>query len=114
MRGFFLGYVFGIVTALVGCHPAHAQQPDLHPKGEPEWEAATPENKDPKHIQPPRGSFGFQGCGQYAIWIFLADGKSYRIDSDHQPKTKDDMQKLLDWLNSGPSDIVEIKCGASV
>lgn len=62
-------------------------------------------------VQPPVQSFGFQGCRQYGIWVFLYNGKSYRYDSEHnQIKTAEEMKKLLAWLNTGPSDIVTIQC----
>lgn len=67
-------------------------------------------------IVPPAGSFGYEGCGKFAIWVFLQDGTSYRIDSEHAPKNAADMKKLLEWLNTAPADIIRYEkkdCGVA-
>lgn len=65
-----------------------------------------------QQIEPPAMSFGFQGCRQYGIWVFLKNGKSYRYDSEHhQIKSAEEMKTLLAWLDKGPTDIVNITCG---
>lgn len=79
------------------------------------WSGDRPQSAtevDPKQVEPPAMSFGFQGCRQYAIWVFLKNGTSYRYDSEHrQIKSSAEMHALLDWLNKGPTDIVTITCG---
>lgn len=68
-----------------------------------------------QQIEPPAMSFGFQGCRQYGIWVFLKNGKSYRYDSEHhQIKSAEEMKTLLAWLNKGPSDIITIQCIAGM
>lgn len=68
-----------------------------------------------QQIEPPAMSFGFQGCRQYGIWVFLKNGKSYRYDSEHhQIKSAEEMKTLLPWLNKGPSDIITIQCIAGM
>lgn len=83
---------------------------------EEQWKASIPEQgREPDKVHPPRGSFGFVGCGQYSIWVFLADGKSYRYDSKHgHMRSASEMKTLLDWLNTGPKDVVELDCATSL
>lgn len=109
MRYFAYGFILGGLLALILVLPAQSAE---RPAPEEKWSSATVQPGEPSaadEVAPPRGSFGFKGCGQYAIWVFLADGKSYRFDSEHSPKTPADMSKLLDWLYSGPNDIYEPK-----
>lgn len=125
---FIFGLVAGFVLAII--FMGTAQSADLGVAAKPpvtlqhredydggdeaEWNAAHPDTgKEPAHIHAPRGSFGFVGCGQYGIWVFLADGKSYRYDSKGKKlKTPEEMQKLLAWLDTGPTDIVKLECSA--
>lgn len=58
-------------------------------------------------LEPPQGSFGVKLCGEIVVWVFLKDGKVIRMDKDHHPATKEDTQKFLEWLDSGPSDVVD-------
>lgn len=118
-----VGLLFGAIIGLVLCFssmPAHGEGYGAAPpsESEPDWSAASPEVTAPdprEQVAPPRGSFGVLSCRQYAIWVFLANGKSYRYDSQHkQIKSADEMKKLLDWLNTGPTDLVKIECGATV
>lgn len=109
----FAAVCLGAVVALMfyaGCHAAEPQEEA--PLGA--WSGDRPQSAtevDPKQVEPPAMSFGFQGCRQYAIWVFLKNGTSYRYDSEHhQIKSSAEMHALLDWLNKGPTDIVTITC----
>lgn len=120
---FFFGFIAGAFAALIFVgsvsHAAEPiQQPDMHPVPQvtETWGASSPgQDHEPDHLQPPRGSFGVVSCdGQYAIWVFLADGKSYRYDSKSQKlKTKEELGALMAWLNTGPTDVVPFECRKS-
>lgn len=69
-------------------------------------------------VEPPQGSFGVKACSAegkptLVVWVILKNGKVIRMDKDHHPKTPEDMQAFLAWLDTGPSDIIEIKCPVS-
>lgn len=114
--GFFAGAVFTLLTmgTAQASGPAVTEQhhEDFQGGDEKDWDAAAPsEGKpEPKTIHPPRGTFGFFGCTHYAFWVFLADGKSYRYDDTHNPKTAKEMETLLKWIRTGPNDILELSC----
>jgi hypothetical protein len=65
-------------------------------------------------IEAPAASWGVKGCGSPVIWILLKDGKFYRIDQAHAPRTAEEAAKLFAWLDQGPSDIVEVTCATSI
>lgn len=70
--------------------------------------AATP--NAPHQLEPPQGSFGVKFCNQLVVWVILQDGKVIRMDKEHHPKTPEEMQLFLKWLESGPSDVQTIPC----
>lgn len=112
MNKFIAGLILGVVVGVCISYHAHAQTADQ------EWSAANVQAGEPSkadQLEPPAGSFGFHGCGQWAVWVFLKNGKSYRYDSEATPKTEVDIKALFDWLNTGPTDIyVPTKCGVSI
>ena len=108
----FLAASFSVAVLLLAYHLSHAQDApndwsynNVQP-GEP---------SDEDKLEPPAGSFGFKGCGKFAVWVFLKNGKSYRYDSDTTPLSPKDLDKLFDWLDRGPTDVYAPKsCGESV
>lgn len=61
-------------------------------------------------VEPPEASFGVKFCHEIVIWVVLQNGKVIRVDKAHHPKTPEDMQKFLAWLETGPSDIAVLPC----
>ena len=56
-------------------------------------------------------SFGVSACGQEIVWVFtLDDGHIRRYDKDHGPKTPAARAAFRQWLEDGPTDVVDLEC----
>jgi hypothetical protein len=60
--------------------------------------------------RPPLGTWGVNYCsGDTVIWVTDANGLIYRYDHSNKPPAKA-MPMFNNWINSGPTDIVEEAC----
>lgn len=64
-------------------------------------------------VEPPQGTFGVKFCNQIVLWVILQNGKVVRMDKDHHPKTPEDLQAFLQWIETGPTDIKILPCPVS-
>lgn len=76
--------------------------------------AGTPTAPPPQGaVLAPLGTFGVKFCNQIVLWVILQDGKVVRMDKDHHPKTPEEMQAFLRWVETGPTDIEILPCPVS-